>query len=111
MQHVLTFRRDEAGDPRATALDPTYSLLARFLEGELQGSIALCDELLAALAELTGSDSHEEVGNALSLRVDLEQACLETEVGDATATLAMPSASLVDAVARWRAFLSPETAP
>ncbi len=109
MRDDLEFHRDDVGDPRAVALDSTFGLLARFLESEVQGSLALCDELLLALDEIEAQDraTFEEVGNALSLLVDRDQACLETEVGETAATLAIPRASFRDAIERWRGFLDP----
>lgn len=69
------FYFDDAGDPRARG----ESLLARFLESDVQGSAGTAREILAALdrVESGEEDEWETTGNAFTLLVSPDGAAIE----------------------------------
>ena len=99
------FFRDDDGDPRAeTGRD--RRLLGRFLEADIQGSRALCDEILAALdAVIAGRRKRWEMtGNAHTLSAGKRTSRIHAETGRA-ADLLLATAELRLALLEWRLLL------
>ena len=88
------------GDLRAESSSEAR-LLARFLEGEVQGSLRLGFELLDILDDLTAGrrDRYTETGNALTLELTAETASLQSELTDES--LDLDPADLREALAAW----------
>ncbi len=88
------------GELRAES-SPEARLLARFLEGEVQGSLRMGFELLDVLDDLAAGrrDRYEETGNAFTLELTAESASLHSEVTDEA--LDLEPADLREALAAW----------
>ena len=99
------FYRDEAGDPRART-GRERRLLGRFLESDIQGSHALCDEALAALDDLAAGRRRrwQMTGNAHVLTAFRHKSRIQAECGRG-AGLVLPTAELRLALLEWRLLL------
>ncbi|HNX98779.1 MAG TPA: YacL family protein [Candidatus Aminicenantes bacterium] len=99
------FYRDAAGACRAQ-VDLEKELLGRFLEADVQGSQATCDNLLAALDEVAAGRRKrwQQTGNAHTLIVGRRRARIRAEFGSAP-DLILPFGELVQALREWRALL------
>lgn len=88
------------GELRAEASSEAR-LLARFLEGEVQGSLRSGFELLDILDDLTSGrrESYAETGNALTLELTAEKASLQSELSEES--LDLDPADLRRALADW----------
>ena len=97
---------DEADDPRAHCAPP-YEHLAGFLESDLQGSIGLCRETLKAIDRVARGAYAiwQETGNAYTLTLSAEEACIEAEFDAQAGPCRLPLAKLREAVTQWLAFL------
>ena len=99
------FYRDDKGDPRAkTSRD--QRLLGRFLEADIQGSVGMCDDVLAALDSIAaGRRKHWQMtGNAHSLAISKRLARLRPEFGSGP-DLVLSLAELRQALLEWKALL------
>ena len=105
----LTCYWDSADDPRATC-EPPCELLCGFLESDLQGSTELCREVLQSIDRVISGQqpSWQETGNAYTLLLSGQEACIEAEFDDQAEPCRLPLAELRDAVAQWLAFLEGE---
>ncbi len=102
----LEFYRDEAGDPRARA-GRDREALARFLESDVQGSVASGLEILGAIeavAEGRLSD-WSRTGNAHTLILSPEGAAIEPDFAEQCDAGFVPLSDLREAVTRWIEFL------
>lgn len=99
------FYRDAHGDLRAR-VEPERRLLARFLEADIQGSPALCDEVLAALAEVADGRRRrwQRTGNAHTVIAGRRNVRIRAEFGSAP-DLLLPLAELRQALVEWRTLL------
>lgn len=97
---------DETDDPRARCALP-YEHLAGFLESDLQGSIGLCRETLQAIDRVARGEhaTWQETGNAYTMTLSAEEACIEAEFDEQAKPCRLPLAELREAVAQWLAFL------
>ncbi len=104
----LEIYRDEAGDPRVQS-EEDGSLLARFLESDIQGNPEHGREILRAIEEVEAGETEawEETGNAHTLILSSVGAVIEAEFEDAPACR-LSLAELWEAVADWVAFLDAE---
>ena len=99
------FFRDDDGDPRAeTGRD--RRLLGRFLEADIQGSRALCDEALAALEDVAAGRRRrwEMTGNGHTLSAGKRTSRIHAEAGRAR-DLVLPTSELRLALLEWRLLL------
>lgn len=101
----LEIYRDEAGDPRARSA-PDRSLLARFLESDVQDNPEHGREILRAIEQVAAGETEvwEETGNAHTLVLSPEGAVIEAEFEDAP-PCRLSLDELREAVAAWVAFL------
>jgi len=102
---VNRFYRDAKGDFRAkTGRD--QRLLGRFLETDMQGSIRMCDEVLAALDDITaGRKKHWQMtGNSHTLLLGKRLARIRAEFGSAP-DLVLSLAGLRQALLEWKTLL------
>lgn len=99
------FFRDDDGDPRAET-GRERRLLGRFLEADIQGSRALCDEALAALDDVVAGRRRrwEMTGNAHSLSAGKRTSRIHAEAGRA-GDLVLPTSELRLALLEWRLLL------
>lgn len=93
------------GEPRAST-PRGYHLLARFLEGEIQGSLRHGFELLDIMDDLVGRrrSVYSETGNAMTIYVTSVRATLQSEVSDES--LNLDTADLRAALAGWLVLLA-----
>lgn len=107
---AFRFFRDDDGDLRATT-GRQRRLLGRFLEADIQGSRALCDEVLAALAGVIAGRRKrwEMTGNAHTLSAGKRTSRIHAEAGRA-ADLVLPTAELRLALLEWRLLLGGKSA-
>lgn len=99
------FYRDAKGDLRAET-DRSQRLLGRFLEAEMQGSIGMCDEVLAALDDIAaGRSKRRQInGNAHTLILSKRRARIQAEFGRSP-DLVLTPAELRQALLEWKALL------
>jgi uncharacterized protein YacL (UPF0231 family) len=99
------FYRDDQGDPRAET-GSAERLLGRFLESDLQGSVTMCDEVLAVLDDIAAGRRQrwQRTGNAHTLTLSKRRARIKAELGRA-ADLVLPPAELRQALLGWKALL------
>jgi uncharacterized protein YacL (UPF0231 family) len=99
------FFRDDDGSLRA-ATGRQRRLLGRFLEADIQGGRALCDEVLAALDDVVAGRRRrwEMTGNAHSLSAGRRTSRIHAEAGRA-ADLLLPTCELRLALLEWRLLL------
>jgi uncharacterized protein YacL (UPF0231 family) len=104
------FFRDDDGGLRA-ATGRARRLLGRFLEADVQGSRALCDEVLAALDDVMAGRRKrwQMTGNAHTLSAGRRRARIHAETGRA-ADLLLPTSELRLALLEWRLLLGKEIA-
>lgn len=100
------FFRDAQGDPRAET-GPGRRLLGRFLEADIQGSVGLCREALAALADVTAGRRRRwrMTGNAHTVTAGRRTARIHAEFGR-SADLVLPTSELRLALSEWRLLLT-----
>lgn len=99
------FYRDDEGNFRArTGRD--LRLLGRFLEADIQGSVPMCDEVLAALADIAAGRARRRqlTGNVHTLTLSKHQARIHAEFGRSRDLVISP-ASLRWALLEWRVLL------
>jgi len=104
------FYRDAQGDFRAkTSRD--QRLLGRFLETDIQGSIGMCDEVLAALDIIAaGRKKHWQMtGNSHTLLLSKRLARIQPGFGS-NPDLVLSPAELRQALLEWKAMLESESA-
>jgi|PlaIllAssembly_1097288.scaffolds.fasta_scaffold1083270_2 uncharacterized protein YacL (UPF0231 family) len=99
------FYRDEDGDPR-TETSRDLRLLGRFLEADVQGSIGICAELLATLADIAAGRSKRRqlTGNAHTLILSKRRARIRAESGRSRDLVLSPEV-LRQALLEWKTFL------
>lgn len=99
------FFRDDDNDLRA-ATGRQRRLLGRFLEADIQGSRALCDEVLAALDDVMAGRRKrwQMTGNAHTLAAGKRTSRIRAEAGRA-ADLVLPTSELRLALLEWRLLL------
>ena len=97
---------DTDGDPRARC-SPAQTLLAHFLESDIQGSLELCQDILHAITQIeTGQlKNWEQTGNAHTLRLVATEACIEAEFDTKAQPCRMALQELREALEGWQAFL------
>jgi hypothetical protein len=103
------FYRDANGDPRArTGRD--RRLLDSFLEADIQGSVEMCDEVLAALDDIASGRSRRRqwTGNAHTLVLGKRRARIHPEFSSSPDLVFAP-AELREALLEWKALLENET--
>ncbi len=99
------FYRDAQGDLRAeTGRD--RRLLGRFLEADMQGSNAMCDEVLSALDDIAAGRGKrwQMTGNAHTLVISKRRARIHAEFGRSKDLLLSPAALRL-ALLEWKALL------
>jgi uncharacterized protein YacL (UPF0231 family) len=99
------FFRDAQGDLRAeTGRD--RRLLGRFLEADIQGSIGMCDQVLAALDDIIAGRRKrwQLTGNAHTLTVSKHRARIQAEFGS-DQDLVLAPAELRQALLEWKTLL------
>jgi hypothetical protein len=99
------FYRDDDGDLRAQT-GRGLRLLGRFLEADIQDSILMCDEVLAALDDVVAGRARRRqlTGNAHTLTAFKHKSRIRSEFGR-SADLALPTCKLRRALLEWRALL------
>ncbi len=99
------FYRDDDGDLRAQT-GRGLRLLGRFLEADIQGSILMCDEVLAALAAIAAGRCKrwQMTGNAHTLTLSRRRARIHAESGRSR-DLVLSPAALRRALLEWRILL------
>ena len=99
------FYRDAQNDLKATTGRDQH-LLGRFLEADIQGSAGMCDEVLAALADIaTGRRKRWQMtGNAHTLIVSKRRVRIHAEFGRSSDLIFSP-ADLRQALLEWKALL------
>jgi hypothetical protein len=103
------FYRDANGNLRAvTGRD--RRLLGRFLEGDIQGSVGMCDEVLMALDDIAaGHRKHWQMtGNAHSLALSKRLARIKAEFGS-NPDLVLSLAELRQALLEWKTLIGRRT--
>ncbi len=102
--------RNSVGDPRAE-FEPPYELLGHFLESDIQGSIAICDEILGKLDEVVAGKIKEwqQTGNAHTVVLSQDGACIEAEFGNIQEPCRLTLERFKKAVSDWKLFLEKET--
>ncbi len=102
---AILFFRDDSGEPRART-GRERRLLGRFLEADIQGSVALCDEALKAIAAVASGRARcrRLGGNAHTVTVHKRTARIRAESGRG-GELALPTAELRLALLEWRLLL------
>lgn len=102
--------RNPAGDPRAK-FDPPYELLGHFLESDIQGSIAICNEILGKVDEIVAGKIKEwqQTGNAHTVVLSRHGACIEAEFDNIRAPCRLTLERFQKAVSEWKSFLEKET--
>ncbi len=103
----LHLYRDDHGEPRARASEP-QRLLARFLEGDIQGDAPYAREILAALDQVAhGARPHwQSTGNAHTLILTPETARLESEFDETLEPCSLRLDSLRRAITGWLALIT-----
>jgi uncharacterized protein YacL (UPF0231 family) len=99
------FYRDDHGDLRAET-GRGLRLLGRFLEADIQGSRGVCDEVLAAFADIAAGRRKrwQMTGNAHTLTLSKRRARIHAESGRNT-DLVLSPAVLRQALLEWQALL------
>lgn len=99
------FYRDAKGDLRAEA-GRDQLLLGRFLEADVQGSIGICEEVLAALDDIAAGRSQrwQMTGNVHTLILSKRRARIQAEIGRSP-DLILSLAEFRRALQEWRALL------
>jgi uncharacterized protein YacL (UPF0231 family) len=99
------FYRDDHGDLRAET-GRGLRLLGRFLEADIQDSRGVCDEVLAALADIAAGRRQRwrMTGNAHTLMLSKRRARIHAEFGRAS-DLVLAPAVLRQALLDWQALL------
>jgi len=102
---VNRFYRDAKGDLKAKT-GREQRLLGRFLEADLQGSVGMCDDVLAALDDIAAGRSQrwQMTGNAHTLVLSQRRARIHPEFGRALDLLLAP-AELRQALLEWKALI------
>lgn len=102
----MKFYFDSNGDPR-TQCPAGYDLLGQFLESDIQGSIAFCQEILDKVEEITSGkiDYWEVTGNAHTLVLSPGSACIESLFDDTSESLKIQTVQLKKVLEDWMAFL------
>jgi len=103
----LHLYRDDQGEPRARASE-AQRLLARFLEGDVQGDAHYAREILAALDQVAhGARPHwQGTGNAHTLTLTPDIARLESDFDDTLEPYSLPLDSLRRAITGWLALIT-----
>jgi uncharacterized protein YacL (UPF0231 family) len=99
------FYRDAKGDLRAeTGRD--QRLFGRFLEADIQGSIGVCDEVLAALDDIAAGRSkrRQMTGNAHTLLLSKRRARIRAEF-TSDPDLILAPAELRQALLEWKMLI------
>jgi uncharacterized protein YacL (UPF0231 family) len=98
------FYRDAQGDLKAET-GRERRLLGRFLEADIQGSNAMCDEVLSALDDIAAGRGArwQMTGNAHTLILSKRRARIHAEFGRSTDLLLSPAA-LRQALLEWKKF-------
>jgi hypothetical protein len=100
------FYRDAKGDYRIeTGRD--QRLLGRFLESDIQGSVGMCDDVLAALDDIVAGRSkrRQMTGNAHTLVLSKRRARIHAEF-TSDPDLILSPAELRQAIREWRALIA-----
>lgn len=99
------FYRDDHGDLRAET-GRGLRLLGRFLEADIQGGRGVCDEVLAAFADIAAGRRKrwQMTGNVHTLTLSKRRARLHAEFGRAS-DLVLTPAVLRQALLEWQALL------
>lgn len=99
----LDLHRDGQGLPRAGG----ESLLARFLESDVQGSVITAYDILGMLDRVESGETElwEGTGNAHTLTLTSEGALIQDELADDTEALHLPLAELREALNAWIGLL------
>ncbi|MCX6558400.1 MAG: YacL family protein [Candidatus Aminicenantes bacterium] len=103
------FYRDAKGDFRAkTGRD--QRLLGRFLEADVQGSVGICDEVLAALDDIAAGRRKrwQMTGNVHTLIVSMRRARIRTEFASDPELILSPAA-LRQALLEWKTLIGRKT--
>ncbi len=97
---------DTDGDPRARCA-PAHTLLAHFLESDIQGSLELCQEILEAIRQIeTGRlKNWEQTGNAHTVSLAATEACIEAEFNPKAQPCRIVLQEFKEALAGWQTFL------
>ncbi len=100
------FYRDGRGDCRAEVA-PSRLLLGRYLESDIQGSVAMCDDALQAIADVEAGRRRRWrlTGNAHTLSFGRRRARIRAEFGSEP-DLLLPLEELRRALLAWRALLA-----
>lgn len=99
----LHFFRDDYGAPRASGDD---TVLASFLESDIQDSIEILEDLLALLQLPQAAQFN---GNAYSLSIDTETISLENQFDDEKAGRQLSRAEFATTLSLWQKFLETST--
>lgn len=100
----MNFSHNEKGSMKAS-FEPKQTVLSEFLEGDVQGAVPYCREILdEALSVKMGNKPNWAInGNAYSLTVTKEKALLEGRWEKIK--LELPINDFMQAVSGWLAFL------
>ena len=99
------FFRDDNGDPRA-ATGRDRRRLGRFLETDMQGSVAMCAEVLDVLGDIAAGRRKrwQMTGNAYTLILSKRQARIHAEFRRSS-DLILPPAELRQVLLEWQELL------
>ncbi|HFD88149.1 MAG TPA: hypothetical protein ENJ35_10810 [Gammaproteobacteria bacterium] len=101
----LKLYRDSDDAPRAKGEDTT--VLARFLESDIQDDVETCDELIHVLKDYSPEQRkrYDFVGNSFALSFADNEVTLECHaLEDANATR-LSQETLLEALEEWKAFI------
>ena len=87
----LDFYMDSEGYAKVKTT-PKYALLGQYLESEIQGIAAICQDLLVAIADIERGDRAEVqgVGNGYGLAITLDKATIWSEFTEPQMFLELP---------------------
>ncbi len=112
---LLRVFRDDAGDLRAEDLSrrTRRGLLVSFLEGEVQGSVAVGREILEQLAQVVAGERPRAtwIGNAHSLTMSKKTARITDEMDAEAPVLRLPLGDLYSALDAWLDVLESNGGP
>jgi hypothetical protein len=107
---MIEVSRDAAGDLRAEG-DSNRRLLFTFLEGEIQESAAVADELLSGIAEvLAGKRRFGWTGNARSVVITAKRARIIDDWTEERIELKIPLIDFRAALVTWKAAIEADAA-
>jgi uncharacterized protein YacL (UPF0231 family) len=100
------FYIDESGSPRAEC-ENSFELLGNFLESDVQGSAAYCEEILKMIDHVSIGKPKKwrSTGNAHTITLTPEEVCIEAEFDDAHTPLRLSLDMLKTALIDWKALV------